>query len=348
MNIRVPLTLIVAASLFGCEKKTDAPADKKAEKAVTADTKAKADKKSVVVYSGRKESLVGPLLKQFEEKSGIKVDVKYGKTAPLAATILEESEAKTTRAAVFFAQDAGGLGLINQKGLFAKLRSEFTEVVDEKYRARNGMWVGVSGRARTIVAHNSIKDPPKTLKALTDKKYKGKVGWAPGNASFQSHVTALRKLWGEKETKAWLQAMVKNDVKVYPKNTPIVEAVGRKEIDVGLVNHYYLHKLQADKKAMDAVNIYLEEEDGLVNVAGVGILTANQSPEAEKLVEFLLSKEAQEYFANKTYEYPLMESVKVNAKLPPRAKLNPPDLDLSTIDDLQGTLTLLRDVGALD
>lgn len=304
----------------------------------------------LVVYSGRKASLIGPLLERFEKANEVDLKIKYAKTGALAATILEESGAKSVRAEVFIAQDAGGLGLIAAKGLFKDLPESTLAKVAKGYKSRNGDWVGVSGRARTLV-YNAEKvkteDLPRTLDALTAPEWKGKVGWAPSNASFQAHVTALRQLKGEAATKAWLEAMKANDTKVYPKNTPIVEAVGRGEIELGLVNHYYLHKLNADGRAKAAKNWHLGGKDTLVNVAGVGILVGTENPLAQRLVDFLLSAEAQAYFAKKTFEYPVVGTATAAEGLVPFAELEQPDLDLSSISDLEGTLKLLKATKAL-
>jgi iron(III) transport system substrate-binding protein len=305
----------------------------------------------IVVYSGRGESLVKPLFEQFTRDTGIEVDVKYGDSAQLAALLVEEGAASP--ADVFFPQDAGALGAVAKAGLFQELPSETLAKVPATYRAKNGQWVGVSGRARVIVYNPSVPqaDLPNSVKDLVDPKWKGKVGWAPTNGSFQSFVTALRKLEGEAGAEKWLRDMIANDVKVYKDNRAIVSAVAAGEIQLGLVNHYYLWGFIRDQgEGFAARNHYTAPGDAgsLVNVAGVGLLkTSKNRPAAQAFIDYLLSPAGQEYFVKQTYEYPLVDGMAADPRLPALATLKPPAIDLSDLDDLQGTLALLRKVGAL-
>ena len=304
---------------------------------------------SLVLYSGRSESLVAPIIQQFENATGIDVEVKYGSTSAIAATIQEEGA--NSPADVFWAQDPGALGALS--GMFTPLPSDVTLAVPEWARASDGRWVGISGRARVIVYNTDLSEDelPKSVQDLTDPKWKGRVGWPPTNASFRVMVTAMRHLWGEDETRSWLEGMIANDVKVFPKNTPIVDAAGKGEVDVGLVNHYYLHRFVAENgDGFGARNLFLNDggPGSLVMVAGVGRLETSQNTEnAEAFVRFLLSKVAQQYFAASTYEYPLIEGVKTHHLLPPIDTLNGPDIDFAPLDDLAGSEALLREVGAI-
>jgi iron(III) transport system substrate-binding protein len=305
----------------------------------------------LTIYSGRAEDLVGPLLQQFTEATGIEVAVRYGDTAELAATIA--TEGANSPADVFFAQDAGALGALRAEGLLATLPAALRDPVDRRFRAADDTWVGVSGRARVIVYHTATLTEdtvPDSVLDLTDPQWSGRVGWAPTNGSFQAFVTAMRLELGEDATRDWLEGMIANDVRVYERNTAIVEAVGRGEIDLGLPNHYYLMRYLAEDPGFTAANKFLPGGDigSLINVAGVGILeTTDQPAAAEQLVAFLLSTEAQEYFAAETYEYPLVRGVAADPRLPPLDAIDTPDLDLSSLDDLQATLELLRSAGAM-
>ena len=304
---------------------------------------------SLVVYSGRSESLVGPIIEQFKEATGMDVQVKYGGTSAMAATLQEEGS--NSPADVFWAQDPGALGALSP--MFKPLPSDVTLAVPEWARDSDGRWVGVSGRARVIVYNTDLAEDelPKSVQELTDPKWKGRIGWPPTNASFRVMVTAMRHLWGEDETREWLEGMLANDVKVFPKNTPIVDAAGKGEIDVGLVNHYYLHRFLAEHgDEFGARNLFLKDggPGSLVMVAGAAILSTSSNPDnAEAFVRFLVSRVAQQYFAASTYEYPLIEGVKTHRLLPPLESLNGPVLDFALLDDLAGTETLLRDTGVI-
>jgi iron(III) transport system substrate-binding protein len=306
----------------------------------------------LVIYSGRNEELVGPIIETFEEESGIDVEVRYGDTAELAATILEEGE--NSPADVFFAQDAGALGAVSDEGLLSPLPEEDLNRVEERFRDPNGGWVGVSGRAR-VVAYNtetlSEQDLPESILDFTDPEWEGRIGWAPTNGSFQAFVTALRLIEGEDTARDWLEGIEANDPRVYDNNLAILEGVASGEIEVGFVNHYYLFpKLQEEGEGFPVRNYYLKNGDpgALINVAGIGILnTAGNSPEAEEFLKFMLSEEAQQYFADETFEYPLIEGVAPGAELVPLSEIEAPEINLGNLDDLQGTLDLLRGTGVL-
>lgn len=307
---------------------------------------------SITVYSGRGESLVKPLFEQFTKETGIQVNVKYGDSAQLATLLAEEGSASP--ADVFFPQDAGALGAVSKAGLFEKLPEATLAKVPATYRAKDGSWVGVSGRARVIVYNPTAvqaSELPSSVKQLTDPKWKGQVGWAPTNGSFQAFVTAFRKLEGDAAAEKWLKDMVANDVKVYKDNKAIVAAVAAGEVKLGLVNHYYLWGFIKDQgEGFAARNHYTAAGDPgtLVNVAGVGLLKSSKNkPAARAFIDYLLSEAGQKYFVEQTYEYPLVTGMKADPRLPALETLKPPAIDLSDLDDLQGTLALLRRVGAL-
>jgi len=306
---------------------------------------------TLVVYSGRKEALVGPLVNTFSKKSGIDVQIRYGKTVELAGLILDEGE--NSPADVFFAQDAGALGALSERGVLGKLPSKLL-LVDKRFRSPKNEWVGVSGRARVVAYNTNILKPedlPGSIFGFTDPKWKDRIGWPPTNGSFQAFVTALRVTQGETKAREWLAAIKSNEPKEYPSNIAAVRAVSTGEVDVAFVNHYYLLRfLKEHGNEFPVRNHYLRGGDvgALVNVAGAGILaTSRNSEAAERFVAYLLSEEAQQYFADKTFEYPLRQGIKVNAQLVPLAEIGHPDIDLSNLSDLEATLGLLRETGVL-
>ena len=306
----------------------------------------------LTVYSGRSEELVGPLTAQFEDETGIDVEVRYGDTSQMAGAILEEGD--NSPADVFYGQDAGALGALSAEGRFQKLDPALLERVDPQFRSVDDEWVGVSGRARVAVYNTealSEDDLPESVLDFTDPEWGGgKLGWAPTNGSFQAFVTALRVLVGEEGARAWLEGIQANEPKVYDSNVPIVEATGAGEIQVGFVNHYYLYRFLAEDPAFPAANYLFPNGDvgSLVNVAGVGIIdTAENQDEAERFADFLLGHPAQEYFADETFEIPLVSGVEANPSLPDLESLLQPDINLNGLADLEGTLELLTEVGVI-
>jgi iron(III) transport system substrate-binding protein len=305
---------------------------------------------TLTVYSGRSESLVAPIIQQFSAATGIRVSVKYAGTAQLAATLLEEGQ--RTPADVYFAQDPGGLGAV--ENMLAPLPPRILDLVPQWARSPQGKWVGLSGRARTVV-YNTAKiketDLPDDIFDLTQPQWSGRIGWVPSNASFQTMVTAMRALWGEEKTRQWLEGMERNDPKVYSGNSAAVVAVADGEVELALVNHYYIYPFLTERGPAFPARNYHPRAGGpgsLVMVAGAGVLEASQNREAaERFLEFMLSPVAQQYFASQTFEYPLVEGVKTTAGLTPLDQIKSPALPLSQLADLEGTQALLRQTGIL-
>ena len=305
---------------------------------------------SLTVYSGRSATLVAPLIERFKEETGIDVKVKYASTPQLAATLLEEGG--NSPADVFYAQDPGGLGAVAE--LLAPLESDVLTMVPQWAVSAANVWVGVSGRARTVVYNTEQLTPadlPDDLTGFADPKWKGRIGWAPTNASFQTMVTAMRAIWGEEKTVRWLKDIQANDPKVYPKNTPIVAAAAAGEIEVGLVNHYYLHRFLAEEGETFGARNFHPPAGGpgaIVMVSGVGILSSSDNKEnAQRFIDFLLSEESQRYFVEETFEYPLAAGIPVADGVTPLSEVNNPDLSSAALSDLEGTQTLLREAGVI-
>jgi iron(III) transport system substrate-binding protein len=304
---------------------------------------------SIVVYSGRNEKLIKPIIDRFTEATGIQVQVRYGETAEMAATIMEEGA--RSPADVFIAQDAAALGALSKAGLFRPLAKEILARVPAHFAGRNGEWVGISGRARTIVYNEGRIKPsglPADLESVADPKYRGRFGIAPSNASFQAQVAVYRALNGEDATRNLLDRIVKNEPRRYARNGAIVDAVISGEVDWGLVNHYYLHQAMAENPAAPARNHFMSGggAGAFVNVAGAGAL--NEKPEGRRLIEYLLSEDAQRYFAEETFEYPIVEGVPTTEGLAPLSELRQPDIDWSAVSDvLEETLVLIQKSGLL-
>lgn len=310
-----------------------------------------ADAESIVLYSGRNEELIQPLIDQFEDETGIEVAVRYGDTAELAAQILEEGEG--TPADVFLAQDAGALGAVAQNGLFADLDQEILDRVPEIYRDNGDGWVGLSGRLRTLIYNTDLVEEselPDSVEELTEPEFEGRVGIAPTNASFQAFVTAFRVAEGEDAAEQWLEGMVDNDPQYRERNGPIVSDVLDGSLEMGLVNHYYLYAQAAERgvepEELPAANHLFGDGDlgALMNVTGAGVFDA-QNTAAVELVDYFLSDEGQEYFVEETSEYAIVEGFDAPAGLPALEELDVPDIDLNQLDDLEATIEMITQSG---
>lgn len=309
--------------------------------------------KTITVYSGRSESLVAPVLEKFEQQSGMTVKVRYGSTAQMAAQIEEEGD--KSPADIFFAQDAGALGAVAKRGLFAPLPSDVLAKVPTNYQARSGEWVGVTGRSR-VFAYNVDMVPradlPKSVFDLTGPQWNGKVGVAPTNGSFQAFVTALRVQHGDAKAKEFLTGLKANGALIRESNIQIVQEINDGKLPTGLVNHYYVFE-QAKEKGITAdqmkakLHFFTGGDTGaLVNVAGVGVLKkAATDPDAKALIDYLLSTEGQTYFADETFEYPLVAGVPTAPGLPALDSLAAPKIDLNDLDTLDETVKMIKEAG---
>ena len=242
---------------------------------------------AITLYSGRIEPILGPALKQYEAASGFTFKARYGDSPSLAATLVEEG--KNSPADLFFAQDAGSLDAVEKQGLLLKLPADILAKVEQRFRSATGAWVGVTGRSRVIAYGKKVKESelPDSPLELTEAKWQGRVGWAPTNASLQGYITALRLVEGEDVAKKWLEGMVANDVQVYDSNIPVRDAIAKGEIDLGLINHYYVAEAVADDPDYP-VKVHFPPDDlgSLINVAGVGVL-ASAGDDERRALEFV-------------------------------------------------------------
>jgi iron(III) transport system substrate-binding protein len=309
---------------------------------------------SLVLYSGRDEALVGPIIEAFEEETGIDVEVRYGNSAELGAALLEEGGA--TPADVFYSQEVGSVGVLAKADLLSPLPEELVERVDERFRPAQGTdWVGVTGRSRVIVYNPELVDEvPASVVELTDPAYEGQVAWAPSNAGFQAFVTAFRVTRGEDDAKAWIEAMKDNGAQTYSNNVEVLEAVNEGRIGIGLINHYYWARMVPEvggEENMTAQLVFPSGDDpgALVNATAAALTTnGSDNPAALRFIEFLLSQSGQREFVERTWEYPLVREVDDPEGLPALEELGGPQLDLTDLDSLEQTQQLLADTGLLD
>jgi iron(III) transport system substrate-binding protein len=329
-SLALVVAAVAAVSVSGCTAEAALP-----------------DKSSIVVYAGRSEALIQPIVDQFTSDTGIAVEVRYAGSAELAAQLLEEGQ--NSPADIFFAQDAGALGAIAKAGLLTKLPDEILGLVSPQYSAADGSWVGVSGRVRVFVYNpDKAANVPSSVFDLAEPEWQGRIGIAPTNASFQAFVTAMRVLHGEEKTLEWLRAMKTNGV-IYEKNSAILEAVENKSVDAGLINHYYWFAMGREigfENLTSRLGQFAARDVGnLINAAGVGIVSDSNA--ARSFVEYLLSPTGQQYFVDETSEYPLIPGIEAGVDLTPLEKIPAPDIDLSDLDSLEETLELIREAGLI-
>lgn len=309
-----------------------------------------ADVTELTVYSGRSEEYIAPFFAEWEKQSGIKLNVRYGDSAELAAQILEEGN--NSPADLFLSQDAGSLGAVSAAGLFIELGEDVAQSIPAQYVAANRTWVGVTGRARVLAySPDRVKVLPQSFADLTKSQYKNKVGIAPTNASFQAFVTALIENKGVEFTKKWLTDLKANGAKIYAKNSIIVEAIDKGEIDLGLVNHYYIWETSESLgRPVKADVSYFAPGDlgNLINVSGAGIFTTSKKQAAAAdLINYLTSAATQNKFVLETHEYSLISGAPAPEGVPALDQVGAPTVDLNSLVDIKRTQDLLIEVGLL-
>lgn len=327
------LALLAAA----CGADTDAGADNGAD--------GTAEGGSITIYSGRNEDLMASVLEDFTDETGITVAVNYGESDVLAALIAEEGDASP--ADLFLSQSPGAVGFLDQANLLASLPDDVLDLVPSTVRDDDGRWIGISGRQRVLVYHPdrvTAEELPSSVTELTNPVWKDRLGVAPANGSFQDFVTAMRFKLGDDETGAWLEGLVANGAVSYAKNSAIVEAVARGEVDAGLVNHYYNFRALDENPDHPALNHQFATNDlgsVLIVTAAAKLESSDNDAAVDQLLEYLLSEPAQRYFADETFEYPLVEGIEPASVIPPASFADVGSIDL---EELEGGLAATRDL----
>lgn len=304
----------------------------------------------LTIYSGRAEEYIAPFLAQFERERGIKLNIRYGNSPELAAQILEEG--KNSPADLFISQDAGSLGAVTEAGLFKELPSNVAPEIPNQFIESMRHWVGITGRVRVFAySPSKLKKLPKSITDLNNPLYRGQLGIAPTNASFQAFLTALINLKGENFAEKWLRDLAANEVKIYPKNSSIVEAIDRGEISIGLVNHYYLWEVSESlgRKVNAKIDFFQSGDLGnLINVSGAGVFKSSKKQgAAEDLINFLTSKPIQNEYVSQIHEYSLLVNSSPPSGLPKLEEIGAPSVDLNSLKNIQAAQDLLTKVGLL-
>jgi iron(III) transport system substrate-binding protein len=307
---------------------------------------------SLTIYSGREQALVKLIMDRFTKETGIQLNVRYASSTSLATALVEEG--RNSPADVYWSQEPGTLGLVGSRGLLARLPQATVGKVPSRFSTPSRRWVGTSGRSRVLVYNTNelqASELPASVWGLTNAKWKDRIGIAPTNASFQAFLGATIRLFGEARVRAWLEGLEANGVRFYPNNTTVVQAVGRGDVEVGLVNHYYLYNLLADTPNLPVRNHWFRDGDpgNLVLAAGVGIVASTQkAAAAQRFVDFLLSKTGQRLIARGpgAAEYPLVQGVPRRPGLRALSSIKGPKYNLGRLSvDLAPAVRMLLEEG---
>lgn len=320
------LFIVIALLVVSCGSATNTPA-------------ATTDSTRLVIYSGRNEALLKPVIDAFRAKyPAITVDIKSGKNSELAAAILEERNKPL--ADVFISTDMLTHINLSKEGVLVRAPIAGSEGIPSKLKASDGSWTSITSRARVIMYNTTLvraEDAPTSMFDLTDAKWKGKIAAANAtNGSMQAQVATMQHLIGEEATATWLKGLVANDVTFFSGHTDVRKAVGAGEFAIGIVNHYY-YELQKREASDNQVGVvYPDQGDTqigvMMNTTAVGqILNAPNPDNARLFAEFLFTREVQTLFATANYEYPLIPGIAVADGVTPLDTVRLADTDMQDI-----------------
>lgn len=282
-----------------------------------------AQAESLIIYSGRKDKFIKPVVAEFTKKTGIKVLLHSGSSTSLLNKL--KLEGRNSKADLFISNDAGNLEKGKEMKLFLPVSKDIANAIPQKLRASDNSWIGLSARARVLVKNTNDKsvDFVSSVFDLADPRLKGKLGIThSGNESYIAGVTVYMESVGKEKTSKWLAGMKKNvDGKVFNKHSKIVKAVAQGKRSVGLVNHYYIYR-HLKKHPNAPIKIVLPDQGknnmGVVwNVAGIAISKQSKNIQnAERFIAFVTSEKGQSLFAKVNSEYPVREGVAAAAEVP--------------------------------
>ncbi len=279
---------------------------------------AAASNDSLTVYSTRKEHLIEPLFDAFTKKTGIKVSYLTGKGGALIERI--KLEGRRTKADIFMTVDAGNLWYAATQNLFQPVESEIIENnIPTHLRDPEGLWTGLSVRARTIIYSTERVNPDElsTYQDLANKKWEGRLCLRTSKKVYtKSLVSSLIYHDGLEKTTDIVRGWIDNLAATpHAEDVHIMTSILAGQCDVGIVNSYYFGRLQAEDPNV-ALKLFWANQDSTgthVNVSGAGVTKHSKSPEsAIKLLEFLTSVEAQKIYVELNKEYPASQKIKAD------------------------------------
>ncbi len=308
----------------------------------------------LVVYSGRAERLIKPVLDAFQARTGIQVDLLSSGTTELVNRL--QAEGQRTPADVLITNDAGSLERARELGLLRPLSmSEIERAIPAPFRAPDNSWVGLSGRF-WIVVYNTTRVKPADIRSILDlaePHWKDRIAIPnSGSEYLQAGVSVIKATYGDEKTKQFLQGLKTNaGTQVYQKSSQIVEAVAKGQVDIGLVNHYYVYRHLATQPAAPIAALIPDQHEGgmgaIMNVAGIGVVKHTRHlAGAKRLVEFLVAETGQKMFADLNKEYPLHPEVNADPALLDRKTFRAATVPLARLAELrEPTMTLIEQVG---
>ncbi len=318
----------------------------------TEESASSTDEKTLTLYNAQHEDMMQELIDGFTKDTGIKVETRKGSDSEMANQIVTEGSASP--ADVFVTENSPAMVIVDGKSGFSKIDAATLAQVPTSYAPSDGNWVGFAGRS-TVLAYNtkllSVNDISPTIMDLAQPKWKDKIGFSPSGADFQAIVSAVLAVKGEAATAEWLKGL-KANAKIYQGNNRVLKAVNDGEIQAGVIYHYYWYKDRAESGANSAnteLYFYKDKDPGaFVSVSGAGVIKASKKQAlAQQFVKYITSPAGQQILAqSKALEYPIGNGAVANAQLKPLSELDPPAIDISTLNGPQ-VIDMMRTAGLL-
>ncbi len=303
-----------------------------------AGTEDRAASEELVIYSGRREQFVLPLIETFERETGITVRLLSGSATQYALRILDETS--NPQADLFLANDAGVMEKLRIEGALDAYDSPSVEQIPADFNAEDGSWLGLSARAR-ILMYNihriSEEEMPQSIFDLADPRFARQFAITrAGNESMISHLTAIRIVHGDAALEDLLRGILANEPEILSGHTDIRKAVGSGEFAFGLVNNYYYHLQLMEETDNRVAAIYPDQGEGemgtFVNIAGVALVRGGPNrANAERFLEFLLEPEQLASFPALNYETPVLPNVPTVDIARPIDTYRRADIDLASL-----------------
>ncbi|WP_063331507.1 Fe(3+) ABC transporter substrate-binding protein [Marinomonas sp. TW1] len=313
----------------------------------------------VNIYSARKESLIAPILETFSDQNDVVVNLITGSADALLSRLRAEGDASP--ADVFITVDAGRLHRAKAAGVLQPLQSEVLETnIPSHLRDNDNYWFGLSQRARVIFYNPETVDPSELSRYedLVDDQWQGRVCVrSSANIYNQSLVASMIEADGAEQTQAWIKGLMANLARPpFGGDVDLLKAVAAGVCDVTLANTYYYGRLGQSDLASDR-DVYAKvkpfwpnqgegERGAHVNVSGAGLTSAATNVEnAKRLLEFLTSQTAQEWYAHVNNEYPVVKGVGAPEMLAPYGTFHADSLSLSKLGENNRQAVELMDIG---
>lgn len=305
---------------------------------------------SITLYSGQHPETTGAIVRAFEAKTGIRVNVRSGDENALVQEI--EQEGSSSPADVVYTENSPALIALEEKGLLSRLPQATLSVTPSKYNSGSGDWVGISARASVLV-YNTSRVPqaqlPTSVLDLADPRWKGKLALAPTETDFEPVVTSIAKAKGTQAAVAWLKAVKSNaSGHIEPDNEALTADINDGQAAIGVVDHYYWYRLAKNvgRSGLHSKIAYFQAGDPgyVIDVSGAAVLkSSGHKAEAEQLVAFMVSSAGQEALvSSSSFEYPLVAGSTEPAGLAPFSSLQPADVSLADLGDGSQALHLLQ------